>query len=390
MTEVVRFAIVGVRGYARTLLAYIRALVRQGRGELVAAMLRNRAAYPEIAAELEAQGVRVFEDYEALLATCQGQVEVIVLPTAIHYHAPMSIAALEAGYHVLVEKPVAASVAEVDEMMAARDASGRQCAVGFQAIYSRAIQTLKRAICEGRLGRVERMRCMALWPRDPSYYVRNSWAGKVHCDGRPVYDSPFNNALAHQIMNMLYLASPVEGAVAYPIQTEADLFRAYDIENFDTGCLRVRTDTEVEVLFAASHACSELVEPVMRLEAERGAAVYEYDERVTISYEDGRTEVIEQDDARERMFDNVLMAVTGRTREPLCTLEIGRGHVATIEAMHRVARVVSVAPDFVSVGGAGKREIVGVEDAVRQAFASGRLFSELDAAFAQGRGDESS
>jgi predicted dehydrogenase len=384
----VRFAIVGARGYARTLLKCIEALGRQGRGELVAAMLRNRAAYPEIGAELEAQGVRVFDDYEAMLAACQGQAEVIVLPTAIHFHAPMSIASLGAGYHLLVEKPVAGSLAEVDEMIAAREDSGRQCAVGFQAIYSRVLQTLKGYICEGRLGRVERLRGMALWPREPSYYARNRWAGKMLCDGRPVYDSPFNNALAHQIMNMLYLASPEEGGVAYPVGTEAKLYRAYEIESFDTGCWRARTDTDVEVLFAASHACAERADPVMVVEAEQATATYAYDERATIAYRDGRRETIEQDDARARMFDNLLMAVTGQVDKPLCTLEVGRAHVASIEAMHRVAEVVSVAPRFLSVGEGGGRAIVGVEEAVRRAFASGRLFSELDAAFAHGRDDE--
>ena len=117
MKEPIRFAVVGARGYARTLLRCIERLEEEGRGRLVASMLRNRAAYPEIAAAMEARGVRVYDDYEAMLDACQGEVDVVVLPTAIHYHAPMAIAALQAGYHVFLEKPVAGSLAEVDQII---------------------------------------------------------------------------------------------------------------------------------------------------------------------------------------------------------------------------------------------------------------------------------
>jgi len=381
MTQIVRFATVGARGYARTLLAYMRMLVDKGRGQLVAATIRNKASRPNIVARFEADGVQVFDSYEAMLAACQGKVDVVVLPTAIHHHAPMSIAALEGGYHVLVEKPAAARLTDVDRMIAAREASGKQCAVGFQLIYSPVIQALKRTIGEGKLGRVKRIRTIALWPRGPVYYERNNWAGKLFCDGQPVYDSPFNNALAHHIMNMLYLAFPGRGRAAYAAQVEAELFRTYDIESFDTGCLRVRTDSDVEVVFAASHACDTLIDPVMQLEAERAAVYCQLDERATITYTDGTTETIEQEDPREQMFHNVIEAVTGTASEPLCTLEIARAHVACIEAMHQVAPIVTIPPSFVSQTTEGQRVIVGVAEAVQQVFADGQLFSEIGAPF---------
>ena len=53
MGQVMRFAVVGARGYARALLRYVRLLESEGRGRFVASMLRNRAAYPDIAAGLK-------------------------------------------------------------------------------------------------------------------------------------------------------------------------------------------------------------------------------------------------------------------------------------------------------------------------------------------------
>lgn len=387
MTQPIRFAIVGARGYARTLHAYIQRLVDEGRGQLVATTLRNRAAYPDIAARLEAGGTRIWSDYEHMLDECQGQVDVVVLPTPIHLHASMTITALEAGYHVLVEKPVAATTADVERMIAARDASGQVCAVGFQQIYSAVIQGLKRRIVEGQLGPVQRIAIMALWPRNPTYYARNSWAGKLYCDGQPVYDSPFNNALAHQIMNMLYLASAKAQQTAQPARTEADLLRAYDIESFDTGCLRVQTDTGIEVTFAASHACATNVDPVMRLEAEKATVHCQLEVGATIDYADGTAETIVQDDCRKSMFDNLIDVLNGTAVQPLCTLEIARAHIACIEAMHRGSRIVPVPPGFVHEAERGQRVIAGIDQAIEQAFTTGQLFSELRAPFmpAEGR-----
>lgn len=377
----VRFAVVGVQGYSRSHLAGVRSLAEANLGRLAASTMIDAADHPDIVAEMQADGVRVFVDYEDMLASCHGDVDVVTLPVPIHLHAPMSIAALEAGYHVLVEKPLAGCVSEVDRMIAARDTAGRQCFVGFQWIYSPAIQTLKRRIVEGAFGRVGRISIMALWPRGPAYYGRNRWAGKLFCDGCPVYDSPFNNALAHQIMNLLYLASPTDGQAAVPANVQAELYRAYDIESFDTGCLRVQTTDGVELVFAATHACHTNVDPVVKLEAEHASFLWDTNDDLAISYADGRTETIERDDLRKHLFANVVDVLSEPGIPPLCPLEVARAHVACIEAVNRVAPIVNVSPDLVSETDGGQRVITGVEAAVRQSFATGQLFSELKAAF---------
>jgi predicted dehydrogenase len=250
------------------------------------------------------------------------------------------------------------------------------------------IQTLKRTIVSGKLGRVKSMRILALWPRTPAYYARNSWAGVLVQDGRPVYDSPFNNALAHQIMNMLYLASPEAGQAAYPAQVEGELYRAYDIESFDTGCLRAHTADGVEVYFVASHACPVNVDPMMRLEAEKASAEFRLDGGASIAYADGREEIIEWGDFRLDMFDNVLAVVSGLAPAPVCTLEVARTHVACIEALHHAASIVDVPAQYVSEIEEGQRVISGIDEAARRAWEGGQLFSELGVPFARVCGPE--
>jgi len=295
----------------------------------------------------------------------------------------MTSAALRAGYHVLVEKPAAGSVEQVNEMIAARDATGLQCAVGFQQIYSPVIQSLKRRVATGRLGRVRRIRMMALWPRTPAYYARNGWAGRLYCDGQPVFDSPFNNALAHQIMNMLYLATPQPGRAAYATHVEAELYRAYDIESFDTGCMRAVTEDGVELFFAATHACQATVDPKMELEAENAMVHWQLNGDAHIAYADGQTEVIARAEDRIPMFKNVIDAVDGNAPGPLCTLEIARAQVACTRSIHAATSIRSVPDYLVSEVEGGQRVIHGVENAIRQAFDHGSLFSELGVPFAR-------
>jgi predicted dehydrogenase len=294
----------------------------------------------------------------------------------------MSIAALCQGYHVLVEKPVAGSVAEVDEMIAARISSGRQCAVGFQQVYSPVIQRLKSYICEGRLGQVRRIHTMALWPRLPAYYARNNWAGKLSCAGRPVYDSPFNNALAHQVMNMLYLASSQPARAAYPAMTEAELFRTYNIESFDTGCMRLVTDSSAELVFVASHACPANIGPTMRLEADLATVNCEIERIATIHYANGSMETLEWDDARTHMLDNIVEAIDTPAVSPLCTLEIARAQVACTEAIHQAAEIRTIPQALISQLVDGQLVIEGIQEAVQGVYQSGKLFSELGVLFA--------
>jgi predicted dehydrogenase len=282
---------------------------------------------------------------------------------------------------VLLEKPVAGTLEEVDQVIAARNATGRQCAVGFQQIYSPLFQTLKRYIVEERLGRVQRLVNVALWPRPPRYYARNDWAGKLFSNQRPVFDSPFNNALAHQIMNLLYLASPQPHQAAYVTDIRAELYRAYDIESFDTGCLRAHTDGGAEVVFAATHCCDVNVDPIMRIEAERAHVDWRIGQDATITYADGHTEIVQEDLPRRHMILNVVDMVTGTVSAPLCTLETARAHTACIEAMHKAASIQTVADHFVSEIQDGQRVIAGIHETIQQVFETGKLFCELGAPF---------
>jgi predicted dehydrogenase len=197
--------------------------------------------------------------------------DLAVISSPIHWHVPQSVVALEHGTSVLCDKPIGATVQEAEELIRARDRSGRWAMIGYQWSLSSAILALKRDILAGRFGRPIRLSTICCWPRDLSYYGRNDWAGRLRHEatGRWVLDSPANNAMAHYLHNLLFVLGPELHLSARPRSVQAEMYRANAIESCDTAACRVITDQGTELLFYASHATERTIAPRFRLEFEQ-------------------------------------------------------------------------------------------------------------------------
>lgn len=105
----------------------------------------------------------VVTDYRDLL-TLPG-LDAVSIATPNHLHAPMTLEALKAGLHVLVEKPMATSVADAKKMLAAAQKARRRLMVGMTLRFERDVQTVYHAIRNRRLGRPYYARASMLRPR---------------------------------------------------------------------------------------------------------------------------------------------------------------------------------------------------------------------------------
>jgi predicted dehydrogenase len=99
---------------------------------------------------LAGSGAKAFSDWRDLLAL--SEVEMVIIATLHDSLAEITLAAVNAGKHVLVEKPAARSPAEVEPVMAAAKARGVKVHVGFNHRYHRAIRKAKEIIDSGALG----------------------------------------------------------------------------------------------------------------------------------------------------------------------------------------------------------------------------------------------
>jgi predicted dehydrogenase len=237
--------------------------------------------------KLKALKVPLFRSLDAFYEKHEAELAVISSP--IHFHCGQTCRALEAGSHVLCEKPAAATVEEVDRMIEARDRADRFVSIGFQWSFSETVQALKREILSGTYGKARRLKSLCMWPRNEQYYKRNDWAGRVK-DGKGnwILDSPMNNAMAHDLHNMLYLLGEEVERSAKPKEVTAELYRANPIENFDTAAARIVTDRDAEILFLGSHTIPESMGPVFTYEFEKAVVVYPGgDAEVEVRMEDG-------------------------------------------------------------------------------------------------------
>lgn len=233
--------------------------------------------FPERCVRLKELAERQIPVYDSLDRFYQNsRADLAVIASPIHLHAAQSLTALENGSCVLCDKPAAAAIQEVDALIRMRNRCGRWVMVGYQWSYSAAVQKLKKDISDGVFGRPVRLKSLCFWPRDYGYYRRNDWAGKqTTAEGQWILDSPANNAMAHFLHGMLCLLETGPSQNDRLLDIQAELYRAYDIENFDTCAARIRSGQGTEFLFFASHVTREETGPLLDFEFEKARIRYD-------------------------------------------------------------------------------------------------------------------
>ena len=369
MFKPVQFAMVGLGGYAKFVCELL--LEFSGRAEagitpinLLAVCEPDQATHAKEIAALRDRGVKVFDRYENLLAE---PIDAVWLPLPIDLHRPFTEQALEAGKHVLCEKPAAGCVDDVDAMIAARDRSGKLVAIGYQDIYDPATLQLKRLLLGGVIGKIRRAVVWACWPRNRHYWQRSAWAGCMQRHGDWIMDSPPNNALAHQVNLMPFLLGDALWTSAIPTHVEAELYRAAAIENYDCGALQIAMAGGVELLALLTHACGQQIGPIVTIEGDEGVVRGDADSFVIESSQ--ATETIARGSNSERNA-HVLTRFASAIRSPQkgdvqpCTLEIARVQSVITSAASQACPVSNV-PDshivMVEHEGGLVRAIGGIE-----------------------------
>lgn len=376
--------IVGMGGYARSvldLLRHLSPLSDAHRVRVVAVCDPDARTREQGRCEAEAAGAVVLADMADLLA--MPGVEAVWLPVPIHLHRPFTERALAAGKAVMCEKPAAGCVQNVDVMIAARDRANRPAVIGFQDIHHPATLALKRRLVGGAIGTVRQAVLWACWPRGDRYYHRADWAGAIRRQNTWVLDSPVSNALAHHVNLALFLLGPARDQSAAIEIVDAELYRARDIENYDTASLRLTLAGGATLLVLLTHACGQVVEPTIRIRGDVGAALWRTGRPVEI--EDRYGQCVEMIGDRERphahMVERFARLVHGLEdrRRAVATLETARAHVAAVNAASQAAIVADVPAAAVEVleSPTGPvRAIAGIEQVFDLCAAGGQMLHE--------------
>lgn len=175
MPASLRCALVGTGAVANL---HARAVAAHPRAELVAVTDLDPDAARAFAERHGAPAVH--DDLDEMLRVQAPDVVLICTPPAVHRE--QAIAALGAGAHVVVEKPPAPSLDELDDMRAAASAAGRHLAVVFQQRTGTAAAHVRSLLSTGALGRPLLATCQTLWYRDAAYFAV-PWRGRWETEG---------------------------------------------------------------------------------------------------------------------------------------------------------------------------------------------------------------
>jgi predicted dehydrogenase len=185
-------------------------------------------------------------DFDALCA--RDDIDIINICTPNHLHVPQALQALAAGKHVVVEKPIAGSLADIDRLMQAEAESGKRLMPIFQYRFGHGLQKLKALQAAGLTGKAYLTTVETMWRRRSTYYAR-PWRGK--------WGTEMGGALVtlaiHAHDMLCYVVGPIKSVMVRlqtavnPIETEDTVAAALEMADGSLATLAVTTGSSKEI-----------------------------------------------------------------------------------------------------------------------------------------------
>ena len=118
-----------------------------------------------------------YTDYRQMLSE-HPELELAAIATDSGVHAEIALACLDAGLHVIVEKPMSMSMEDADRIINRARETGRKVAVCHQNRFNLAVQRMRSALDQGRFGRLSHGSVHVRWNRNRAYYEQAPWRGR--------------------------------------------------------------------------------------------------------------------------------------------------------------------------------------------------------------------
>lgn len=201
-----------------------------------------------------------YQDYATMLAQSKPDLVLVLTPSGMHHkHAYM---ALEAGAHVLVEKPIAMLPADAREVEALAASKGLMYGVVFQNRLNPAIQCLRQALAENRFGKIITATMRLRWCRYQEYY-EDGWHGTWAQDGGVI-----NQQAIHHVDALNSLLGPIEAVCA----VTANRLNRLEAEDTMVGVVRFASGA-LGTIEATSAARPQDYEASLSVVGEKGMAL---------------------------------------------------------------------------------------------------------------------
>jgi UDP-N-acetyl-2-amino-2-deoxyglucuronate dehydrogenase len=175
-------------------------------------------------------GARGHTNLTSMLAETTADFVVLTTPSGMHPNQAIEVA--QSGRHVVTEKPMATRWHDGLRMVKACDDANVHLFVVKQNRRNATLQLLKRAVEQGRFGKIYSVGVNVFWTRPQEYYDSAKWRGTWEFDG-----GAFMNQASHYIDLLDWIIGPVESVMAYT----ATLARNIEVEDSGVAALRWRS-----------------------------------------------------------------------------------------------------------------------------------------------------
>lgn len=225
----VRFGVVGAGVGANFALRAMKLL--EEKEEVVKAVAVSDVVEDLAEKTAEEFGIKYFLNYRDLLT--KEKVDAVFISTPHYLHFPMAIDAMEAGVHVLVDKPMATSLREADEMIRRARKAGLKLGVNLQGRFDPSVLKIKEAVDSGRLGRIFYGEATVKWFRTKEYYDKSPWRGRWATEG----GGALINQAIHTVDQLLWIMGPVD----YLWAQCGTVFHSIEVEDLAVATLRFKS-----------------------------------------------------------------------------------------------------------------------------------------------------
>jgi len=277
-------------------------------------------------------------DYRRLLDMAEIEAVSVCLPN--HLHAPVTVEALEAGKHVLVEKPMARTAAEAEEMAAVARRCGRTLALAmnYRWVVGPDARYLRQLVEAGELGEVYRVRSVSLRPRTFPPGLDTWFTDRARSGGGALVDMG-----PHMLDLALWYADDFEPTSVFAV-TDTKLMTDTDVDDAAVALVRLKGGCAVSL----ESTWASYGRPATRVTVHgtRGGAILDLpspaNKRVTLFQERGGTMVecrplegIQKTPEAEQSVQEHFVRCLESGRQPDTSAEVGLAAMRIIDGAYR-------------------------------------------------------
>ena len=171
--------------------------------------------------------VKTYNDFSEMISN--EDIDIVCICTPSGFHSKLAVEAANAGKHIIVEKPIAMTLVDSNEIIEAARKNNIKLSVVHPNRFRPVVLELKAILDSGILGTFSHANCIVNWNRDQEYYNQAAWRGTKQFDGGVL----MNQAIHNLDLLLWFMGKPIE-----VFSMEATRLRQIEAEDVSVGVVR--------------------------------------------------------------------------------------------------------------------------------------------------------